>query len=142
MTRHPRLLQRNRHIADIPRLSSDVRFWGKADMRRTSLNVSLGDCAAVPSQSTIGFIHSASPDYFAPFAKDFHAGLKEAGYAEGQNVTIESRWAEGHYERLPELVADLLERNVSVIFAAGGTDPAKAAKAATSTTPIVFDSAA
>ena len=71
---------------------------------------------ALPS---IGFIHSASPDYFAPFAKDFHAGLKEAGYVEGQNVTIESRWAEGHYERLPALVADLLGRNVSVIFAAG-----------------------
>jgi putative ABC transport system substrate-binding protein len=94
---------------------------------------------ALPS---IGFIHSASPDYFAPFAKDFHAGLKEAGYIEGQNVTIESRWAEGHYERLPALVADLLGRNVSVIFAAGGTEPAKAAKAATSTTPIIFDSAA
>ena len=94
---------------------------------------------ALPS---IGFIHSASPDYFAPFSKDFHAGLKEAGYVEGQNVTIESRWAEGHYERLPALVADLLGRNVSVIFAAGGTDPAKAAKAATSITPIVFDSAA
>src|SRR6516164_792843 len=94
---------------------------------------------ALPS---IGFIHSASPDYFAPFSKDFDAGLKEAGYIEGQNVTIESRWAEGHYERLPALVADLLGRNVSVIFAAGGTDPAKAAKAATSTTPIVFVSAA
>ena len=91
---------------------------------------------------SIGFIHSASPNYFAPFAKDFHAGLKEAGYVEGQNVTIASRWAEGHYERLPALVADLLGRNVSVIFAAGGTDPAKAAKAATSTTPIVFVSAA
>jgi putative tryptophan/tyrosine transport system substrate-binding protein len=91
---------------------------------------------------SVGFIHSASPDYFAPFVGSFHDGLKEAGYVEGQNVTIERRWAEGHYERLPALVADLLSRNVSVIFAAGGTDPAKAAKAATSTTPIVFVSAA
>ena len=94
------------------------------------------------ARPSIGFIHSASPDYFAPFVDSLHAGLKEAGYIEGQNVTIESRWAEGHYERLPALVADLLGRNVSVIFAAGGTEPAKAAKAATSTTPIVFDSAA
>jgi putative tryptophan/tyrosine transport system substrate-binding protein len=91
---------------------------------------------------SVGFIHSASPDYFAPFVGSFHEGLKEAGYVEGQNVTIERRWAEGHYERLPALVADLLSRNVSIIFAAGGTDPAKAAKAATSTTPIVFVSAA
>jgi putative ABC transport system substrate-binding protein len=91
---------------------------------------------------SVGFIHSASPDYFAPFVDSFQSGLKEAGYVEGQNVTIERRWAEGHYERLPALVADLLSRNVGVIFAAGGTDPAKAAKAATGTTPIIFVSAA
>jgi putative tryptophan/tyrosine transport system substrate-binding protein len=109
--------------------------------------VLLGACPLHPRAQqqalpSIGFIHSASPDYFAPFAKGFQAGLKEAGYVEGQNVKIESRWAEGHYERLPALVADLLSRNVSVMFAAGGTDPAKAAKAATKTTPIVFVSAA
>ena len=90
----------------------------------------------------IGFIHGASPNYFAPFGDGFRAGLKEAGYIEQQNVEMEYRWAEGHYERLPALVGDLLHRKVDVIFAAGGTDPAKAAKAATTTTPIVFVSAA
>src|SRR5437868_2456118 len=80
---------------------------------------------------TIGFIHSASPAYFVQFADVVRDGLKEAGYIEGQNVAIEYRWAEGHYDRLPGLVADLVARQVAVIFARGGTDPAKAAKAAT-----------
>jgi putative ABC transport system substrate-binding protein len=100
--------------------------------------------AASAQQSTvpvIGFIHSASPSYFAQFASAVRDGLKEAGYIEGRNVTIEYRWAEGHYERLPALVEDLVKRHVAEIFAAGGTDPAKAAKA-TSTIPIVFISAA
>ena len=90
----------------------------------------------------IGFIHSASPSYFAQFAAAVRDGLKEAGYVEGRNVVIEYRWAEGHYDRLPGLVAGLLDRQVAVIFAAGGTDPAKAAKAATTKTPIVFVGAA
>ena len=99
--------------------------------------------SAQPSSApVIGFIHSASPSYFAQFAGAVRDGLKEAGYVEGRNVTIEYRWAEGHYERLPALVADLVERQVAEIFAAGGTDPAKAAKAATSVIPIVFISAA
>lgn len=90
----------------------------------------------------IGFLHSASDDYFAPFKDAFHVGLKEIGFVEHTNVTIEYRWAEGHYDRLPALVADLLGRKVDVLFAAGSTDPAKAAEAATTTTPIVFVSAA
>ena len=99
--------------------------------------------SAQPSAApVIGFIHSASPSYFAQFASAVRDGLKEAGYIEGRNVTIEYRWAEGHYERLPALVADLVERQVAEIFAAGGTDPAKAAKAATSVIPIIFISAA
>ena len=95
--------------------------------------------SAVPR---IGFVHSAAPDYFTPFAEGFYAGLKEMGYVEKQNVEIEYRWAEGRYDRLPGLIAALLEQRVDVIFAGGGSDPARAAKRATTTTPVVFVSAA
>src|SRR5438067_8662088 len=90
----------------------------------------------------IGVLHSSSSAFFAPLGEAFRAGLKEAGYVEHQNVAIEYRFGDGRYERMRELVADLLGRKIDVLFAAGGTDPAKAAKAATGTTPIVFVSAA
>jgi putative tryptophan/tyrosine transport system substrate-binding protein len=90
----------------------------------------------------IGFIHGASPSYFAQWADAVREGLEQAGYVEGRNVATEYRWADGQYDRLPALVADLVERRVAVIFAAGGTDPAIAARAATANTPIVFVSAA
>jgi putative tryptophan/tyrosine transport system substrate-binding protein len=98
--------------------------------------------AQQPTVPVIGYLQSAAPTYFAQFGPAVRDGLKEMGYTEGQNVAIEYRSAEGHYERLPALVADLIERRVDVIFAAGGTDPAKVAKAATSKIPIVFISAA
>jgi len=93
-----------------------------------------GQQAAVP---VVGFLHSASPDGYAPYVAAFRQGLKEAGYVDGQNATIEYRWAEGHYDRLPALAADLIPRKLTVI-AATSSPAARAAKAATSTVPIVF----
>jgi putative ABC transport system substrate-binding protein len=85
----------------------------------------------------IGYLGSESPGPFAPFVDAFRHGLSETGYIEGQNLAIEYRWAEGRYDRLPALAADLVGRNVDVI-AAFGIPSALAAKSATSRIPIVF----
>jgi len=86
----------------------------------------------------IGVLNSASPGPFKPLLAGFHLGLKDGGFVEGQNVAIEYRWAEGRYERLPTLAADLVKRKVSVISATGGAVTARAASASTTTVPVVF----
>src|SRR4051794_31467908 len=90
--------------------------------------------------SVIGFLSVASPGAYAPFMAAFRQGLSEVGYVEGQNLAIEYRWAEGSYDRLPALAADLVGRKVDLIAASGGIVSPLAAKAATSTIPIVFAS--
>jgi putative ABC transport system substrate-binding protein len=86
----------------------------------------------------IGFLSSGAPGAFAAAVAGFRQGLGETSYVEGQNVTIEYRWAEGRYDRLPSLAADLVTRKVDLIVTIGGTPPALAAKNATATIPIVF----
>jgi putative ABC transport system substrate-binding protein len=86
----------------------------------------------------IGFLGVASPRRNPAVVAAFHQGLSETGYVEGQNLAIEYRWAESHYDRLPALAADLVGRKVDLIVAFGGIPAARAAKSATSTIPIVF----
>ena len=92
----------------------------------------------------IGVLSTGSPDTISaadragPIMAAFYQGLKEEGYVEGQNVTIEYRWAEGRYDRLPALAADLVARKVDVIMTGGGAPSTLAAKNATSTIPITF----
>jgi len=89
--------------------------------------------------STIGVLGLTAPELFAVRLGAFLQGLGDSGYVDGRNIAIEYRWADGHNERMPELAADLVGRRVSVIAAVGGTPAALAAKAATSTIPIVFE---
>ena len=94
--------------------------------------------AQQPAMPIIGFLNSSSADEYAPFLAAFRGGLNEAGFVEGRNVAIEYRWADGRYARLPSLATELVRLPVAVLVATGIT-AAVAAKAATSTVPIVFN---
>lgn len=94
--------------------------------------------AQVQTLPVIGWLNSASSDEFGSRVMAFSQGLKEVGFTIDDNVRIEYHWAEGHFDRLPDLAADLIHRGVAIIAAGGSPNSAKAAKSATTTIPIVF----
>jgi len=116
-------------------------------VRRRDFIAFLGGAAAVwpqivraqqPAMPLVGFLSSRSPGESADLVVAFNKGLGEAGYVDGQNLAVEYRWGEGQYDRLPNMAADLVRRGVAVMVTTGGEPAALAAKAATSTIPIVF----
>jgi putative tryptophan/tyrosine transport system substrate-binding protein len=115
-------------------------------MRRREFIAGLGgvaawSCVAQAQQRAvpvIGFLGATSANTYAQYTAAIRQGLKETGFVEGQNVAIEYRWAEGQFDRLPALIMDLVTQRVAAIVTIGGTPVAVAAKAATSTIPIVF----
>jgi len=118
-------------------------------LRRREFITLLGGAAAwphgargqQPAMPVIGFLHDAELSLFIDSVRAFHQGLNQSGFAEGRNVTIEYRWAEGQNDRLPAMAADLVRRRVAVIVTSGSRPAILAAKAATTTIPIVFQTA-
>ena len=116
--------------------------------RRDFIKVIAGSTAVWPlaaraqqsSMPVVGFMHSGAQAPFAHLAAAFRKGLSENGYTEGKNIVIEYRWGDGDNSRLPEMAADLVRRKVDAIAVGGGVAPALAAKAATTTIPIIFNS--
>jgi putative tryptophan/tyrosine transport system substrate-binding protein len=116
-------------------------------VKRRTFIAGLGSAAAWPIAAraqqpvlpVVGFLGAPSPASYVRYVAAIEEGLKEAGYVEGQNVRFEYRWAEGHYDRLPALATDLVNRHVAVIVPIGGAPPTVAAKTATSIIPIAFN---
>jgi putative tryptophan/tyrosine transport system substrate-binding protein len=116
-------------------------------MRRREFIAGLGSAAAWPvaaraqrpKMPVVGYLSGRSRADSVEILADFHRGLAETGFVEGRNVTIEYRWLEGHYDRIQEMVADLVRRRVAVIAVPNTTASVLAAKAASQTIPVVFD---
>lgn len=117
-------------------------------MRRRDLILGFGGAIAAPiaagaqikTTPLIGYLSGGSASFYATILPSFHDGLREAGFTEGRNVAIEYRWAEGQYDRLPAMAAELAARKVNLIVAGGGVEALRSAKKATTTIPVVFSS--
>jgi ABC-type uncharacterized transport system substrate-binding protein len=122
-------------MLDVNRREFIALVGGASTLLAAKVNRARGQQPAVP---VIGVLSAEWPDRFTDRLRAFHGGLRETGYVDGRNLAIEYRWAEGRNDRLPALAAELVRRQVSVIVTAGSTPAALAARAATTTIPIVF----